>query len=555
YEPEGGYDASQSLVGVSEGETRVRAENSFVFNKDIDAGIRVYKTEEESGKPLQGIEFTVYNVTGQAIGEVPTEEELETYAVADNLAGTITTDSTGYGALELPHGSYLVVEEPHENIKKPVAPFYVTLPHEDEDIAEFHLVNKAKEEPGTVSVEFEVTKAFENWDKAQSFTFELAAVTDGAPMPKENTATSTETEPTAVFASILFGEPGTYEYTITEVNDGLDGITYDTTPHKVTVEVTEKTEISEEDDYLLTSYSLQANVLYDDEENLVITNTFSPATAQIEVIKLLEGRDWQENDSFTVILNAVTEGAPMPENTELTLTKDAQSGTFDTIEFDKAGIYNYSVQEIAGDEERMDYDPEPHSVIIVVSKAEDSTNALHASVEYRDGETVKIVNTKTQPNPTEAQITVSKILKGRSWQENDSFTVTLSALTDDAPLPEDTALSLTKDAQKGSFGTITFEAPGTYEYLVREVAGNEEKMSYDAAEHLVTIVVTDDGDESLNAEVRYEKGDCVEIINSTIVDTGDHGNTMMWAFITCEVIIALTAVVILKKKQLLKSRV
>ena len=36
FEPEGGKDASQSLVGVKEGPARVRAVNSFVFNADID---------------------------------------------------------------------------------------------------------------------------------------------------------------------------------------------------------------------------------------------------------------------------------------------------------------------------------------------------------------------------------------------------------------------------------------------------------------------------------------------------------------------------------------
>ena len=184
YEPEGGYDASQSLVGVSEGDTKVRAENSFVFNKDIEAGIRIYKTEEEDGAPLENIVFSVYDVTGEEVGETPTEEELAEYAAEERLAATMTTDSTGFAAAELPYGTYLVIEEPNENVKKPVDPFYVTLPYEDQDVAELHLVNKKGDEPGTVSVDLKATKEFSDWGKAESFTFELAAITEGAPMPE-----------------------------------------------------------------------------------------------------------------------------------------------------------------------------------------------------------------------------------------------------------------------------------------------------------------------------------------------------------------------------------
>ncbi|MBQ1827540.1 MAG: Cys-Gln thioester bond-forming surface protein, partial [Erysipelotrichaceae bacterium] len=380
YEPEGGYDASQALVGVSEGDTKVRAEKSFVFNKDIDSGLHVYKTEAEIGKPLEGIEFSVYDVTGETVSDTPTEEEIAAYAVDEKLAGTMTTDSTGYASLELPYGTYLVIEEPNENVKKPVDPFYVVLPDEQYgDIAELNLINKERDEPGTTSVQFEATKEFNDWGKADSFTFELAAVTEGAPMPQNTTAVATKDNPTAVFDSIKYTEPGTYEYTITEIDDGVEGVTYDTTPHKVVVTVTENKVVSEEDDYLLTSYSLEAETVYDEKESLIITNTFTPAEAEIEVTKLLEGREWLDADSFTVTLSAV-DGAPLPKTTELTLTKSAQRGTFGPIEYDKSGTYQYIVRETAGNEEYMEYDVADHMVTVIVTKGENNT--LSTEVDY-----------------------------------------------------------------------------------------------------------------------------------------------------------------------------
>ncbi|MBR4395052.1 MAG: Cys-Gln thioester bond-forming surface protein [Eubacteriaceae bacterium] len=399
YEPEGGYEASQALVGVSEGETRVKAEDSFVFKTDIKSGIRIYKTEEETGGPLKGIVFTVYDVTGEDISEVPSEEEISEYAVEDRKIGDMTTDSTGYAEIELQYGTYLVVEEPNENISKPVKPFYVTLPCDDGDVADLHLVNK-KDEPGTVSVYLEATKEFNDWGKADSFKFLLASVTADAPMPEDATATATESEPTAVFLPITFVEPGKYEYTITEENGGVDGVSYDTTKHKVVVNVTEETVIDENSDppgYLLSSYSLKAEVLYDGKKSLIITNTFTPAEAEIAVTKLLEGRKWLDADSFTVTLTPVTEGAPMPETEELTLTKAAQTGSFGPIQFEKAGTYEYFVKETPGTEENMKYDSAEHKVTVTVTKADGPDNALTAAVTYEKGNRVEIKNITGPP--------------------------------------------------------------------------------------------------------------------------------------------------------------
>jgi len=400
YEPEGGYDASQSLVGVAEGETRIKAEDSFVFTRDVESGLHIYKTEEESGKPLEGIVFSVYDVTGKPVSDIPTDSEIADYAVSENLAGTMTTDNTGYAAIELPYGTYLVIEEPNDKVKKPADPFYVTLPLDGEDVAELNLVNREREEPGTATIELEAKKEFNDWGKARSFTFVLEAVTHGAPMPDSATAVATESAKTAVFPEILYREPGTYEYTITEVNDGVPGVSYDTTPHRVVVTVTEEKTVENEGDYLLTSYSLEAEASYDGSGSLIITNTYSPAKAQIEVSKLLQGREWQDADRFIVKLTAASQDAPMPKTDELVLTRQAQTGSFGPIAFEQAGTYEYIVTETPGNEAGMTYDAAEHKVTVTVTRADDATNALNASVAYGDGKTVVIKNYKNGEPPT-----------------------------------------------------------------------------------------------------------------------------------------------------------
>lgn len=140
YEPEGGNEASQCLVGMFEGETSVKVERSFLFVDDIEKGLRIYKMDGSSGLPLSDITFTVY---GTELTEIdpddpaPTQEELLRYAVEENKVGAVTTDDAGYALLALEDGIYLVVEEfNEEKVKAPVEPFYIVVPMPQEKVTE-----------------------------------------------------------------------------------------------------------------------------------------------------------------------------------------------------------------------------------------------------------------------------------------------------------------------------------------------------------------------------------------------------------------------------------
>ena len=132
YEAEGGRDVSQSLVGVSSGNTPVRATQVFTFEEDVDMGLRLYKKSSVDQAPISDITFDVYEVEaeeGETLSQTPTDEELAKYATTENLVGSITTDITGYACLELPEGTYLVIERHNpEKVKEPAAPFYIYVP-------------------------------------------------------------------------------------------------------------------------------------------------------------------------------------------------------------------------------------------------------------------------------------------------------------------------------------------------------------------------------------------------------------------------------------------
>lgn len=142
YEPEGDRGTSQTLVGASRGKTIVGDVEEFVLEEDIDQGLRIYKTETDTGLPLSDITFHIYQVNpdeGEELGEVPSEEAIAKYQTEANLVGSVVTDNTGYAAMALEKGIYMVVEEHNETkVKAPVDPFwiYIPMPVSKEDVGE-----------------------------------------------------------------------------------------------------------------------------------------------------------------------------------------------------------------------------------------------------------------------------------------------------------------------------------------------------------------------------------------------------------------------------------
>ena len=353
------------------------------------------------------------------------------------------------------------------------------------------------------SVTLQATKEFNDWGKADSFTFDLAAV-DGAPMPENNVATATESAKTAVFGSIEYEKTGKYEYTITERNDGVDGVTYDTKAHKVVVNVTKD-----------ANNKMTAKAAYDGKDNLTITNTFTSVKAHFETTKKFN--DWGKAESFTFDLAAVTKGAPMPAETSATATK-GKAAVFGDMEFDKAGTYEYTITEQNDGVDGVSYDVTPHKATVVVTK-DAETNELSAVVTYDGEKSLTITNTFES---VKAHIEATKVFEGRDWANADEFEFELAAKTEGAPMPKKTTLKVNKENQTAVFGDMEFVKAGDYEYTVTEKEGTNKGITYDTAPHTVTVKVTKakDATNKLTATVDYGNAEKLEIKN-TYSATGD----------------------------------
>lgn len=79
--------------------------------------------------------------------------------------------------------------------------------------------------------------------------------------------------------------------------------------------------------------------------------------------------------------------------------------------------------------------------------------------------------------------------------EGTVFTVAIVS-TDGAPLPEVTEYDIAVSGE-GEFGPIEFDAPGDYEYLIKETLFDSDKIVFDETVYHVSVVVVWDADGEL----------------------------------------------------------
>ena len=282
--------------------------------------------------------------------------------------------------------------------------------------------------------------------------------------------TTTNKNGKVTFDSISYKEVGEHTYTIKEVKGDNSTVAYDSTAKEVTVKVTRDGD------------KLKTEVVY--PESKTFNNTFTPnaANATIELDKALSGRDLV-NGEFKFVLKDDQGNQVGSEATN-------QNGkiTFPSIKFEKEGTYNYSVKEVKGENNTINYDKSEKHVTINVTK---DGNNLKAEVVYPDGKTFN--NTFT-PNATNASIELDKKLDGRNLVDGEfSF---------DLYEGSNKLQTVTNKNGKVAFDSISYKEVGEHTYTIKEVKGDNSTITYDESEKQVTVKVTRDGD-NLKTEVVY----------------------------------------------------
>lgn len=342
-------------------------------------------------------------------------------------------------------------------------------------------------QPGQTSYQISGTKVLENADPATTrtpadgeFTFALIDVATGQEIDR-----TTNVGKAFTFKAISYTAAGSHAYQVKEVA-GQDGtIIYSDAVLDVTVNVTD------DGSGQLTATANKTAA------DLTFTNTYTPTatTATITGTKALTGRDLAEGEFFFDLKDA--------DGNVVQTVQNGADGTFGfaPLQLDKVGTYVYTVSERAGATANgVTYDTTVFTATVTVTENAE-THALEAQVAYSKGgkaaDAVAFSNSYA-PAATELKLGASKVLSGEDLKEGQ-FSFQLK----DA---DGKVLQTAKNAADGTVGfeAISYDKPGTYAYSISEVDDGQKNVTYDAAEHRVTVTVTDDGAGHLVATVTYD---------------------------------------------------
>ena len=431
------------------------------------------------------------------------------------------------------------------------------------------------------------TKVFKGraMTEAESFGFGLVpankAATDafGADFAKQTTVSGLANGDSKTFnfdePLFEFNKPGTYTFKMVEnayCGEALNSeaaqashIAFDTHEYLVTVKVT--------DDH---SGTLQAEVSYDG--GATFTNVYSEKKTYgsfggLAVEKTLEGRTMHAgefafsikgaDDASKALLKRIDEDCSGV--LQFSNPNDRAAGVADVMkpidgikftQADAGKTFEFAVSEVVpGDDAKLagvTYDGATHVVKIVVSlkggMSLDVATYVDGKLVESGTPTVAFANAYKPANVDFATTNfgLNKVLEGRDWTENDSFSFEITAETKGAPMPSGGATTTVQptSAKDGEavalgFGSIRFTADDmvidgsavtskTFVYAVREIVPNPAKagIQYSTNVAKIYVTVTDDGEGHLVATSSTENGTFVNKYETSLNYTAAGGLTL-----------------------------
>lgn len=345
----------------------------------------------------------------------------------------------------------------------------------------------------------------------------------------------------APFGSVKFTKPGTYTFDISESvpeEDGA-GMTYDRSHQKATVVVTDK------------NGTLEAKVSYTGAamDAAAFTNTYGSSLAygdafSLDVTKTLTGRAQKAGEFSFAIVGADKDAdgrlaksdksftTIAPAKQDVATKMPGKLGGLRFTQSDAGKTFSYTLSEVVPDKKLggVTYDPTTYRIDIAVVDNADGTMKTITTVSKNGVEPVGTYDSSDGPavvtlgfknaykaapvevSPDTTDLGLYKVLKGRDWLDTDTFHFAMKSAVPGQP---ESAVAekgvAAPDAQEGdkvpfSFGSYTFDTPGTYYYAVDETPGNIPGISYDGHSARVVVDVTDNLEGKLVADIKTIKG-------------------------------------------------
>ena len=316
----------------------------------------------------------------------------------------------------------------------------------------------------------------------------------------------------------------TFKFTVSEVVPGDDaklaGVTYDGTTHAVKIVVSLKGGTS-----LDVATYVDGELVESGTPTVAFTNTYAPAnteyaTTNFGLNKVLEGRDWTENDSFSFSIVAET-GVPMPSGGETATVRSTSAKDGEAVPFDFGNItftasdmlvdggavtsktFVYTVSETVPNPAKAGIQYSTNVAKIYVTVTDDGEGHLVATSSTENGMFVN--KYETSLNYTAAGgLTLTKTLNGRDMTQGqfrirvvpkDEASAAVLGLTMNGKVFD---MPAAKDGKAASVPVCSdveftqFDAGKTFTYAVSELGDAGNGYTFDKVDRTVTISVSDD---------------------------------------------------------------
>ena len=316
-----------------------------------------------------------------------------------------------------------------------------------------------------------------------------------------------------------------FEFVVSEVVPGDDaklaGVTYDEATHKVEIAVSLKDGIS-----LDAATYVDGKLVESGTRTVAFRNTYAPAnteyaTTNFGLNKVLEGRDWTENESFSFKIAAETQGAPMPSGGETTTVQPTSAKDGEAVAFDFGNItfttrdmvvdgsavtsktFVYAVREIVPNPAKAGIQYSTNVAKIYVTVTDDGEGHLVATSSTENG--IFVNKYETSLNYTAAGgLTLTKTLNGRDMTQGqfqiqvvprDEASAAVLGLPVGGKVFDMPAAKDGKAASVPVCSDVEFtqlDAGKTFTYTVSELGKAGGGYTFDTAVRTVTISVSDD---------------------------------------------------------------
>ena len=358
-----------------------------------------------------------------------------------------------------------------------------------------------------------------------------AAATEGA-------FTAGETK-TVSFGDVVFRAKGDYKFNVTEnITTVPAGWSYDKSTKTVAVKVDQddKTgdltaKITSDVPEFKNSYSADPATLNTTAKGGIVAQKLATAA---------EGTMWaSDNATFSFTLKPAGQLPATVKAGDAELTADGITGTatveksgepvpvdFGTLEFSAAGIYNFTIQEVVPEqtsEQTKGWTYAEASQTVTVKVSDDGEGKLYVeSIAPGTDDKAATFGNSYDVTPlrgdTAVKLSVNKTLTGTTLAAGQ-FKFELTPTTEG---DTNAAQTKTNDAK----GTVAFDGleytkPGVYKYTISEKNENKKGYTYDKTSAEVTVTVTDNGDGTMSADVKYSKTEFKNSYKATGSTKGD----------------------------------